>query len=205
MASQKHNRFGFLPGGSSRKKEKGGDILNKAPNQPSAASIAAEPSATQAHASTSKQSTTKGTRGVLGGLFSRTKTPSTRPTTPVPIAAIHTTEQQHLRDEVTDTPGAGKLTSKQAETLPEAVTATNKKKVLVLELGIGAIDLLSEVSKIAGLVLPNPVEEVLGKVTKVLGTLKVRTTETDKILHGLSKRLANDGKRGCLEGTGQNP
>ena len=114
---------------------------------------------------------------MLGGLFSRTKTPSTRPTTPTPqpIVAIHTTEQQPLMDEVTDTRSAGKLTSKQAETLPEA-TPTNEKKIIFLELGIGAIDLLSEVSDIANLVLPTPVGAVLAKVTAVLDTLKVCNT-----------------------------
>jgi hypothetical protein len=175
MASQKHNRFSFLHGGS-RKKEKGSDMPDKALNQPHGASSDVGPSTIQAHASTSKQSTTGRTGGVLGGLLSRTKKPSTRPTTPTPpIAAVYTTEQQHLRDEVTDTPGAGKLTSKQAEAFPEAATATNKNKVLFLELGIGAIDLLTDVSNAVGLVLPNPVGEVLGKVTKVLGNLKVCT------------------------------
>jgi hypothetical protein len=166
-----------LLGFPSRKKEKGGAM----PNQPSGESSAAGPSTTQARASTSKQPTTGSDRGVLGALFSRAKTPSKTPTTPTPtpptpqpIAAVDTTEQQPLVDVVTDTPSAGKLTSKQAETLPEA-TATNNKKVLFLELGIGAIDLLSEVSDIAGLVLPNPVGTVLGKVTAVLGTLKVCT------------------------------
>jgi hypothetical protein len=166
-----------LLGFPSRKKEKGGAM----PNQPSGESSAAGPSTTQARASTSKQPTTGRDRGVLGAFLSRAKTPSTtRPTTPTPptpqpIAVIDTTEQQHPREGVLDTPSAVKLTSKQAETLPEA-TATNNKKVLFLELGIGAIDLLSEVSDIAGLVLPNPVGTVLGKVTAVLSTLKVCTT-----------------------------
>ena len=175
MASKKHNLLGFLHGGS-RKKEK----ANQSPGESSAV---AGPSTVQARVSTSKQSTTEGTRAVLGGLFSRNKSPSTRPTTPTPtsltpdpIGAINTTEQQqHPRDEATDPPSTGKLTSKQAKTPPEA-TATNTKKVLFLELGIGAIDLLSEVSDVAGLVLPNPVGAVLEKVTAVLGTLKVCTT-----------------------------
>jgi hypothetical protein len=182
MASKKHNLLDFLHGGT-RKKEKGGNIPGKALNQSSGEPSAAGSSTPQARVSTSKQSTTEGTRGVLGGLFSRNKSPSTRPTTPTPtsptpdpIGAINTTEQQQdLRDEVTDTPSSGKLTSKQADIFPEA-TETNKKKVLFLELGIGAIDLLSEVSDIAGLVLPNPVGAVLEKVTAVLGTLKVGTT-----------------------------
>ena len=154
---------------------------NNVLNQPPDASSAAGPSTTQASASTSKQSTTERIMGKLGGPFSRPKTPSTRPTTPQPIAAIHTNQQQHLRDGVTDTPitggltskqaetvpeaaiteqqhptdevthapSAGKLTSKQAEAVPEATTTTNKKKVLALELGISAIDLLTEVSDIA--------------------------------------------------------
>jgi hypothetical protein len=172
MASKKHNLLGFLHGGP-KKKEKGGNTPDKVLNQSPGESIAAGPSTAQPRASTSEQSTTERTRSVLGGLFSRNKTPSTRPTTP--IAAIHTTEQQRLSDEVTNTPSAGKLASKQAEILPEATT-TNHKKVLFLELGIGAIDLLSEVSDIAGLVLPNPVGDVLAKVTAVLGTLKVCTT-----------------------------
>jgi hypothetical protein len=166
MASKKHNLRGFLHWGS-RKKDKGGNMPDKALDQSPGESSVAGPSTTQARASTSKQPTTELTKGVLGGLFSHNKTPSTRPTTPEPIAAINTTEQQHLR---TDTPSARKLTSKQAETLPEA-TATNNKKVLFLELGIGAIDLLSEVSDIAGLV-----GAVLEKVTAVLDTLKVCTT-----------------------------
>jgi hypothetical protein len=171
MASKKHNLFGFLHG-ESKKKEKVGNTSDKALNQSPGESSAAGPSTTQARASTSKQPTTERTKGVLGGLFSHKKTPSTRPTTPEPTAAIHATEQQHRR---TDTPSAGKLTSKQTEALPEA-TVTNNKKVLFLELGIGAIDLLSEVSDIAGLVLPNPVGAVLEKVTAVLDTLKVCTT-----------------------------
>jgi len=173
MASQKHNLLSFLPG-SSRMKEKEGATLNKALDQPPAAgeSSAIGPFTTPAGASTSKQSRTGRIGGGLGGLFSRAKTPSTRPTTPTP--PIHTTEQQHLRDEATDT--SGKLISKQAEAFPETATATNHRKVRFLELGIGAIDLLSEVSDAAGLVLPNPVGAVLGKVTAVLGTLKVCTT-----------------------------
>jgi hypothetical protein len=179
MASKKHNLFGFLHGGS-RKKEKGSNTPDKALNQTPSEFSAGGPSTAQARVSTSKQPTTERTKGVLGGLFSRNKTSSTRPTTPEPIAAIPTTEQQHLRDEVMDTPSAGKLTSKQAETFPEA-TATNNKKVLFLELGIGAIDLLSEVSDIAGLVLPNPVGTVLGKITIVLGTLKVCTRKLMRV------------------------
>jgi hypothetical protein len=174
VASKKHNLSGFLHWGS-RKKEKWGSTPDKALDQSHGEFSAAGPSTAQARVSTSKQSTTEGTRGVLGGLLSRNKTPSTWPTTPESVAVIHTTEQGHLRDGVMDTPTAGKLTSKQAEISPEA-TATNHKKVLFLELGIGAIDLLSEVSDIAGLVLPNPVGAVLTKVTAVLGTLKVCTT-----------------------------
>jgi hypothetical protein len=170
MASKKHNLLGFLHGGS-RKKEKVGNPPDKALNQFPGESSAAGPSTAQAGASTSKQSITDGTRGMLGGLFSRNKTPSTGHTTPEPIAY---TEQQNLGDEVMGTP-SGKLASEQAETSPEA-RVTNNKKVLFLELGIGAIDLLSEVSDIAGLVLPNPVGAVLEKVTAVLGTLKVCTT-----------------------------
>jgi hypothetical protein len=144
-------------------------------NQSPGASSAGGPSTTQAPASTSKPFTTGKTGSVLGGLFSRAKTPSTRPTTPTPqpIAAIHTTEQQSLKDEVTDTPSTGKLTSKQAKLVLEADTATNEKKKRVLELGIKAIDLVTEVSNIAGIILPNAVGPVLEKVTKVLGTLKV--------------------------------
>jgi hypothetical protein len=172
MASQKQNRLNFLHGGS-KKKEKESDMHDKVSNQPPGASSAAGPSTAHAHASTSKRSTTG---RILEGLFSRSKTRPTTPTpTSQPIAATHTTEQQHLREEVTDTPSTGKLTSKQSEAVSEATTATNKKKLLVLELGVGAIDLLTEVSNVAGLVLPNPVGEVLGKVTVVLGKLKVRT------------------------------
>jgi hypothetical protein len=175
MASQKQNRLNFFHGGS-KKKEKGSDMHDKVSNQPPGASSAAGPSTAHAHASTSKRSTTG---RILEGLFSRSKTQPTTPTptppTPQLIAATHTTEQQHIREEVTDTPSTGKLTSKQSEAVSEATTATNKKKLLVLELGIGAIDLLTEVSNVAGLVLPNPVGEVLGKVTVVLGKLKVRT------------------------------
>jgi hypothetical protein len=171
MASQKRSRFGFLPEGL-KKKEKAGDMPDKVLNQSPGASSALGPSTTQAQASTSKQSATEKTKGVLGGLFSRTNKPSTRPTTPTPqpISAIHTIEQQDMKDHLTDAPDTGKLTSKQAEVVPET---TNNKKVLVLDLGIGAIDLLCEVSDIAGLVLPNPVGAVLEKVTVVLGTLKV--------------------------------
>jgi hypothetical protein len=193
MSSQKHSRFGFLHGGF-KKKEKRSDIPDKALNQPSDV----EPSTTQASASTSKQSTAG---SILEGLFSRSKTPSTRPTTPMPPTSQ--TEQQHARDEGTDTPGAGKLTSKQAEAVTEEATATNQKKVRALELGIGAIDLLTQVSNAAGLVLPNPVGEVLGKVTIVLGTLKVRAAHADESLYQLSELLANDGKRGWMEGIGQ--
>jgi hypothetical protein len=170
MASQKHSRFNFLHGGS-RKKEKGGDTLDEGLDQASGASGTVGPSTTQARASTSKQSTIERKGGLLEGLFSRTKTPSMPP-----IAAIPTTEQQHFRDEMTDTPSAEKLTSKQAKPFPEAATTTNNRKVRFLELGIGAVDLLSEVSDAAGLVLPNPVGAVLGKVTAILGTLKVCTT-----------------------------
>jgi hypothetical protein len=175
MSSQKRSRFGFLHGGF-KKKEKGVDMPDKTLNQPSLSS-AGGPSTNQASASAPKQSTTGST---LEALFSRSKTPSTRPTTPTPptpqpIAAIDRAEQ-HLGDEVTDTPSTGKLASKQTENIPETVAATNKKKQLALEHGIGAIDLLTQVSNIAGLALPNPVGEVLGKITVVLGTLKVRIT-----------------------------
>jgi hypothetical protein len=188
MASKKRNLLGFLQGGS-RKKEKGGNPPDNALDQSPGESSAAGPSIAQARVSISKQSTTEGTKGMLEGLFSRNKTPLTRPTTPAaihtteqqplsaePVAAIYTTEQEHLRDEVADTPSAsaGKLTSKQAETLPES--ATNHKKALFLELGIRAIDLFSEVSDIADLALPKPVGDVLSKVTAVLRTLKVCTT-----------------------------
>jgi hypothetical protein len=202
------NPFNFLHGGS-RKKEKGRDKFDKVLNQPPDAPSVAGPSTTQARASTSKQSTTGRIMGKLGVPFSRPKTPSKRPTTPTPptsqpIAATHSTEQQQPKDEATDTPSTGKLTSKRAEAVPEAAAATNKKKEMALELGIHAIDLLTDVSNAAGLVLPNPVGEVLGKVTKVLGTLKVCSTQTDESSHRLIKRLANDGKRGCLERVGQN-
>jgi hypothetical protein len=175
MASQKRSRFSFLSEGL-KKKEKGGDMLDKELNQSPDASSVLGPSTTQVRPSTSKQSATGKTGSVLGGLFLRTKASSTRSTTPTPqpIAAIHTVEQQDLRDEVTAAPGTGKITSKQAKAVPET---TNNKKVLALELGIGAIDLLCEVSDIAGLVLPNPVGAVLEKVTVVLGTLKVWTTK----------------------------
>jgi hypothetical protein len=167
-----------LLGFPSKKKEKGGAM----PNQPSGESSAAGPSTTQARASTSKQPTTGRDRSVLGALLPRAKTPSTRPTTPTPqpIAVIDTTEQQHSGEGVMDTPGAGKLTSKQAEILPEA-TATNKQKILFLELGIRAIDLLSDVSDIADIALPNPVGTVLGKVTVVLDTLKVCTPKLTRV------------------------
>jgi hypothetical protein len=167
MASQKHNLLGFLHGGS-KKKDKGANPLNQPPG-------AAGPPDIQARASTSKQSTTERFMDKLGGPFSRPKTPSTQPTTPT--QPIPTTDQRHLRDETTNTPSTEKLISKQAEAFPESATATNHTKVQFLELGIGAIDLLSEVSDAAGLILPNPVGAVLGKVTMVLGTLKVCTTQ----------------------------
>jgi hypothetical protein len=162
MASRKHNLLGFLHGGST-KKEKGADALN----QPPGACGADGPSATQARASTSKQSTTGRFMGKFGGPFSHPKTPSMQPITPTP--PIH-------KDDMTDPPSAGNLTSKQARAFPEAATTTNNRNVRFLDLGIGAIDLLSEVSDAAGLVLPNPVGAVLGKVTAVLGTLKACTT-----------------------------
>jgi hypothetical protein len=70
-------------------------------------------------------------------------------------------------------PGPGKLVSKRAIEVVKDTTETNDKTITLLDLGIGAIDLLSQVSEVAGIALPNPVGPVLEKVAAVLGTLKV--------------------------------
>jgi hypothetical protein len=86
--------------------------------------------------------------------------------------------QQPRRGESTDTANTGKPNLKQAEASPEAANATNDKKVMLLELAIGAIDLLSDV---AGLTLPNTASVVLRQVMAVMVRLQVCTIQTTRV------------------------
>jgi hypothetical protein len=47
------------------------------------------------------------------------------------------------------------------------------RKIALYEKGIQAVDLFQQVAKITELVLPCPVGEILGKLTGILGILKV--------------------------------
>jgi hypothetical protein len=131
-------------------------------DQPPDVAGVVRPFTAQVQASTSELSTRSGVRTQLG-IFSGAKGPPTLQ----PIAVSHTVEKELPKENVEDLPILGKGVTKGANKMADDATdatKTNDKKIAFHDLGIDGIDVLRDVSGIAGITPPDPVGNETGGI-----------------------------------------